>query len=212
MSRGEPVTETADPRPLVVLVHGYLAHRMHLSLLSHRLRTEGFATLNWGYPTLRRSLTVAAERLASVLDRLDSERLEPPIHLVTHSMGGIVARAALERIRPRRLCRWVMLAPPNRGSEMARRLEPFLGDWSPPVRELSSGDGSLVNRLGMPTDVELGVIAAGHDLLVREESTRPDVPHEHVTIPCMHSALLIRRDAVRQVVAFLRTGRFLGVG
>jgi len=198
-----------DTRPLVVLVHGYLAHRVHLSLLSWRLQAENFETLNWGYPTLLRSLTVAAERLASTLDRIDSQSSSPPIHLVTHSMGGIVARAALERFRPRRLGRWVMLAPPNRGSDVARRLEPFLGGWSPPVRELSSGEGGLVHSIGMPAGVEVGVIAAGHDLLVREESTRPDVPHEHVTIPCMHSTLLVRRDALRQVVAFLRTGRFL---
>lgn len=203
------MTGGEETRPLVVLVHGYLAHRIHLSLLSSRLRAEGFATLNWGYPTFRHSLTVAAERLASTLDRLDSEPPNRLFHLVTHSMGGIVARAAFERVRPRRLCRWVMLAPPNRGSDVARRLEPFVGGWSPPIRELSSGTTGLVHSLGMPTSVEVGVVAAGYDLLVREESTRPDVPHEHVTIPCMHSALLVRRDAARQIVAFLRTGRFL---
>jgi len=202
------MTEIDDGRPLVVLVHGYLAHRVHLSLLSRRLQAENFATLNWGYPTVRTSLVVAAERLASTLDRLDAEPSQSPLHLVTHSMGGIVARAALERVRPRRLHRWVMLAPPNRRSDMARLLEPYFGGWSPPVRELSSGKTGLVHSLGMPTDVEVGVIAAGYDLLVREESTRPDVPHEHVTIPCMHSALLVRRDAHRQVVSFLRTGRF----
>lgn len=206
---GRPMKGSDGPRPLVVLVHGYLAHRVHLSLLSRRLQAENFETLNWGYPTFRRSLTVAADRLAATLDRLDAEQATTPLHLVTHSMGGIVARAALDRFQPRRLRRWVMLAPPNRGSDVARRLEPFVGGWSPPVRELSSGGTGLVHSLGMPVDVEVGVIAAGYDLLVREESTRPDVPHEHVTIPCMHSALLVRRDAVRQIVSFLRTGRFL---
>lgn len=207
--RDSPMKRCDDPRPLVVLVHGYLAHRVHLSLLSWRLQAEDFETLNWGYPTFRRSLTVAAESLASTLERIDAESSGPPIHLVTHSMGGIVARAALARFRPRRLGRWVMLAPPNRGSDVARRLEPFLGSWSPPVRELSSGSSGLVHSLGMPAGVEVGVIAAGRDLLVREESTRPDAPHEHVTIPCLHSTLLVRRDALRQVVAFLRTGHFL---
>lgn len=198
-----------DLRPLVVLVHGYLAHRVHLWLLSRRLQADDFQTLNWGYPTFRRSLTIAADGLAATLERLDAEPTNPPIHLVTHSMGGIVARAALDRFKPRRLHRWVMLAPPNRGSDVARRLEPFVGGWSPPVRELSSGASGLVHSLGMPLGVEVGVIAAGYDLLVHEESTRLDVPHEHVTIPCMHSALLVRRDVVRQIVSFLRTGRFL---
>ena len=198
----------AGPEADVVLVHGYMAHRAFLSLLAARLRGEGFRTLNWGYPTFRRSLLVAAERLASTLRRLDAERPGTPLHLVTHSMGGIVARAALERTRPSRLGRWVMLAPPNRGSHVASLLEPMFGRMSPPVRELSSRQGGLVHAIAMPTDVDVGVIAAGYDALVSEDSTHPDGPHEHTTIPCMHSSLLVRRDAFRQIVAFLRNGRF----
>jgi len=90
---GRPTKGSDDPRPLVVLVHGYLAHRVHLSLLSRRLQAENFETLNWGYPTFRRSLTVAADRLAATLDRLDAEHATTPLHLVTHSMGGIIAPA-----------------------------------------------------------------------------------------------------------------------
>jgi pimeloyl-ACP methyl ester carboxylesterase len=200
------------PRPQVVLVHGYLAHRIHLSLLSRRLDREGFTPLNWGYPTVFRSLTVAAERLAATFRRLDAETSDAPLHLVTHSMGGIVARAALGLFRPTRLSRWVMLATPNRGSEVARRLEPFVGRLSPPVRELSTAESGLVHSIAMPAGVDIGVIAAGHDLLVTEASTRPDAPHEHVTIHCMHSSLLVRRDAFHQIVSFLRSGRFLEAG
>jgi len=60
----------------------------------------------------------------------------------------------------------------------------------------------------MPTDVDIGVIAASRDALVAPASTRPDVPHAHVTLPCLHSSLLFRRDAADLVAAFLATGEF----
>jgi hypothetical protein len=52
------------------------------------------------------------------------------------------------------------------------------------------------------------VIAAERDALVAAESTRPDTPHAHVTLPCLHSSLLFRRDAADLVASFLATGSF----
>jgi hypothetical protein len=123
-------------------------------------------------------------------------------------MGGIIARAALERFRPQKLGRFVMLAPPNRGSFVANAAVGVLGGLFKPVAELTTGPESLVNSLGMPTGIDIGVIAASRDALVSPESTRPDVPHDHVTLPCLHSSLLFRRDAADLVAAFLATGEF----
>lgn len=198
----------------VVLVHGYLAHRLWLSLLERRLRHQGFHTLNWGYPSLFQSLREHAARLREDLFRLDNGDDDGPggsvgaLHLVTHSMGGIVARAALEAGAPRRLRRIVMLGTPNAGSEVARRLAPFLGRLSPPIRELSNGQDGLVHAIGMPEGLEIGVLSARYDVLVSQVSARPQVPHHHVSINCSHSGLVLRKDAARHVVGFLRTGRF----
>ena len=192
----------------VALVHGYLANRFMLEVLAARLRRRGFQPRPWGYWNMRCSLLVHAERFAQRLIEFDGDDTVHTLHLVTHSMGGIVARAALDRYRPAKLGRFVMLAPPNKGSFVATRVAGSVGRMLRPVAELSTGQDSLANSLPMPRDVEIGVIAAEWDALVTAESTHPDAPHAHVTLPTFHSGLLFRRDAADHVAAFLATGRF----
>ena len=206
------IEEGNPARECVVLVHGFLANRLLLTVLARRLRRRGYTTEIWGYRNMRCSLLVHAERFATVLRRLDGSPDVSRIHLVTHSMGCIIGRAALGIARPEKLGRFVMLAPPNRGSFVATAAAGAFGRFFRPIEELTTRDDSLVNRLPMPPEVDIGVIAAGHDALVTRESTRPDAPHEHVTVPCLHSSLLFRRDAADLVTAFLRDGRFPGSG
>ena len=195
----------------VALVHGYLANRFMLEILGARLRHRGFWPRPWGYWNMQCSLLVHADRFAKRLMELDADEAVHTLHLVTHSMGGIIARAALDRYRPRKLGRFVMLAPPNKGSFVATRAAGTFGRLLRPVAELSTAPESLVNALPMPRDVEIGVIAAEWDALVSDESTRPDAPHAHATLPTFHSGLLFRRDAADYVAAFLATGRFPAV-
>ena len=79
--------------------------------------------------------------------------------------------------------------------DMTRAAEGTAAHWA--VSEVLSG-----------RQVDVGVIAASRDALVAPESTRPDVPHAHVTVACLHSSLLFRRDAADLVAAFLATGEF----
>jgi pimeloyl-ACP methyl ester carboxylesterase len=192
----------------VALVHGYLANRSMLALLGRRLRRRGFDTTAWGYWNIRCSLLVHAERFARELALLDADPAVDRLHIVTHSMGGIVTRAALDWYRPTKLGRLVMLAPPNHGSFVATRAANTFGRFLKPVIELSTADDSLVNTLPMPPDVEIGVIAAEYDALVSEESTRPDVPHDFVALPTWHTGLLFSRETAALTAAFLETGRF----
>ena len=203
-----PANGDEGPWECVSLVHGFFANPMMMTVLGHRLDGHGYLARPWGYRNMRRSILEHAEAFGRELAKLDADRAVGTIHLVTHSMGGIIARAALDRFRPRKLGRFVMLAPPNRGSFVATATAGVLGGLFKPVAELSTAPDSLVNSLGMPSGIDVGVIAASRDALVAPESTRPDVPHAHVTIPCLHSSLLFRRDAADLVAAFLATGSF----
>lgn len=203
--------DTPDPvrgREHVTLVHGFLANSLMFFYLRHRLRDAGFHTRTWGYLNMCCSIRQHARRLASELQCLDADPGIATIHLVLHSMGSIITRAALEEFRPQKLGRLVMLAPPNRGSFAATRAMAAWGGLFKPIRELSTASDSFVNRLSMPADVDIGIIAAQYDLLVSLESTRPDVPHDHAILPCLHSSLLFRRDSADLITMFLKQGSF----
>jgi pimeloyl-ACP methyl ester carboxylesterase len=206
--RFEPGTDAAHARECVVLVHGFLANKYLLSVLARRLRRYGYQTDAWGYWNMQCSLLVHAERLARELTALDTDPRVGRIHVVGHSMGCIIGRAALAEHRPAKLGRFVMLAPPNRGSFVATATAGTFGRLLRPVVELSTAADSLVNRLPMPSGVEIGVIAAEHDALVSEASTHPDAPHAHVMLPTWHTGLLFRHETPTLVARFLSTGEF----
>ena len=195
-------------RELVVLTHGFMAHRLMLRLLARRLRRAGWNIDIWGYESFVTSVRTHAQNFSDFLaERCDDERYDR-IHLVTHSMGCIIGRMAINEVKSKKISRFVMLTPPNRGSFVATRTAKVFGHFFRPVAELTTEQDSLVNSLADPADVEIGVIAAEQDALVSLESTRLGVPHEHVTLPCLHSAVLFRQDAANLIHSFLDTGSF----
>lgn len=190
--------------------------------LERRLLGEGYRVHNLGYPSLRAEPRALVEHVAGSVARLceGTRRL----HFVTHSLGGILTRALLAESRPESLGRVVMLAPPNRGSEYVDHLgrwplfEPLLG---PTATHLGTAPGSLPNRLP-PPDFELGVIAGTgslnpfsravlegpHDGTVRVDSTRLDGMRDFIALPVSHTFIMRSREVARQVLCFLRDGRF----
>ena len=185
-----------------------MAHRLLLKLFAARLRHAGWETRIWGYESFLTSVMRHAGRFSAYLEQLEADEQIEQIHLVTHSMGCIIGRMAIATKRPQKLGRFVMLTPPNRGSFVATAMPGIVGRIFRPVAELTTAPNSLVNSLADPDNVDVGIIAAAQDTLVSLDSTRLETPHEHITLPCLHSAVLFRRDAAKFTDAFLRTGFF----
>lgn len=196
----------------VVLVHGLLANPIVMGSLARWLTPSFSKVCNWGYDSLWSPIERHAARLATLLRELDAERHEQRIHLVTHSMGGIIARVALAEYLPQRFGRFVMIAPPNRGSHVARRLAPYLGRICPPLVQLTDDEKSYVCCLPPPTVRELGIIAAETDYLVDQTCTRLDGACDYIVLPGLHSSLLWRKGTADQVRHFLESGRFAREG
>jgi pimeloyl-ACP methyl ester carboxylesterase len=164
--------------------------------------------VNWTYPSLWSRIERHAAALAGLLRRLDDENADGEVHLITHSMGGIIGRLALAEYSPRRMGRFVMIAPPNRGSPVARRLAPWLGRLCPPLSQLTDHEASFVCTLPPPSVGELGIIAAQGDFMVLEHSTRLGCERDHIVLPGLHSSVLWQRETAEQVRHFIEYGQF----
>ncbi|RMG17372.1 MAG: alpha/beta fold hydrolase [Planctomycetota bacterium] len=205
--------------PPVVLLHGLGRTRLAMLPLARALRREGFEAVNLGYfgpGGVALGLRQLRERLARRL----GERAAGPLDFVTHSMGGIVARALLGsgEVAGRRL---VQLAPPNQGAAIANRVRrlPLLARV-PALWDLGRrAEGGLGFDVPPLRGVEVGVIAGRSfgpwhggrpsDGVVRVEETYLPEARDWILLEHFHTVVMNARDTRENVVAFLRGGRFL---
>lgn len=203
-SRPMPLTKSET----VVLVHGLARTRASMNKLQGWLEQAGYHVINWGYSSTRERIEEHGQRLHEFLAELDAEPNVERIHIVGHSLGGIVARYALTIETPTKMGRLVMLAPPNKGSASARKWAPFLGKLIKPLGQLSDDPKSAVNRISAPSGVEFGVIAAASDGKVDLEDTHLRGEADHLVVPGYHTFIVKRADVGEQVIHFLRHGGF----
>lgn len=203
--------ESVNRKHVAVLVHGLGAHRLMMALMGYRLKQLGYRVVNWGYSSIRGTIERHGQALHKRLSELDLDETTDELFLVTHSMGGIVGRTALSFGMPEKLQRMVMLAPPNRGSGWATWFGPLLRPFCHTVDQLATRPDSYVNLLALPpAHLEIGVIAAGQDVLVPIEHTRLGCERDHMVWPnTLHSGVLFRQAVVDQIHHFLKNGIFL---
>jgi pimeloyl-ACP methyl ester carboxylesterase len=189
------------------------------------LRREGYRVLNVAYPSQRAAVAELSEMALGPV--FPEARPGDRIHVVTHSLGGILLRQYLrEHGAPAALGRVVMLAPPNAGSEIVDTLAGwrFYG-WinGPAGRDLGTDAAHAPARLGsIPPSVDVGVIAGDFswnplfsslipgpdDGKVAVARTHVAGERDHLTLPYSHTWLMNRAKTRRQVLTFLREGRF----
>ncbi|KQP18853.1 alpha/beta fold hydrolase [Methylobacterium sp. Leaf100] len=226
MRHPEPGTipETAAPEG-VLLLHGIGRRAASLARMERAFQAQGYATLNLDYPARTAALVDLAARVAPTVAAFAARVAR--LHVVTHSMGGLVARALLTRHRPDNLGRVVMLAPPNGGSEVADRLHgmaAYRRFFGPAGAELTTRrDASLTALLGT-VDYPLGVIAGDRTLYpveswlmlprpndgrVSVHRTRVAGMSAHVTLHTTHGLMMWNGRVIGQALHFVRNGRFL---
>ncbi len=190
----------------VILIHGLGGNRWVMHPLSRHLLANGFAPSKWNYWSTGNSVQRHAERLSRYL--LEKSQGDRPLHFVTHSMGGIILRAALSKMKWKRPGRLVMLAPPNHGSKVARIAARYLHYVCPALTDISTEQTSMVHFLPPPSCQEFGVITALHDALVHSRSTYLKQQNDQIQIACGHNRILFHRVALTETTHFLDHGHF----
>jgi len=202
----------------VVVVHGLWMPGSEAYLLRERLLVAGFSPAQFRYRTIADDLDSSAARLAEFVATMPGER----VHLVGHSLGGLVMLKMLERYGPMRVGRLVCLGSPLCGSAAGENLARLPGGrwllgkamaqciaeapgrhWDGPLElgiiagDLAVGLGRVLGRLPVPHDGTVGVA----------ETQLPGAT-DHLVLPVSHFAMLFSAAVAWQTAEFLRTGRF----
>ncbi len=180
----------ADPlaaRVPVVLVHGLVDNHSVFAVMRRNLRRRGFAHVcSWNYSPLLTDVARGAAALGRHLEQICEQTGHDRVHVVGHSLGGLIARYHVQRQGgDQRVESLVTLGTPHQGTVLAHLLP------TPLVRQL---------RPGSPVIRELAEPAPG----VRTPVTAIYSDLDQVVLPtsagrCDHPDLQARNVLVRGV-------------
>jgi pimeloyl-ACP methyl ester carboxylesterase len=209
--RGNPVEPKKSEA--VVLVHGLWMTGTEMRVLGGRLEESGFRVRYFRYRSWRGGLEQAADALREFVDSTEGER----VHLVGHSLGGVVVAKMLEEAPLSRPGRVALLGSPMGGSAAARIVSRRrVGRWivGGVIRE-----GIVEHAPKWPGGRELLVVAGDiplgsglilgihkpHDGIIRVEETRVEGART-VTVRASHVGLLLSRKVAALLSDHLRGG------
>ena len=212
-------------KPVVVLLHGLARGHGSMARLGKFLRAAGYETVSRTYPSRQHSITYLAHEVADWIAEAAGTR---PVCAVTHSLGGVIVRHLHDaRIRWERI---VMLAPPNRGSQLAAALVKnpvFAWYYGPAGAELADGSqwpqppapfaviaGTRGLALTNPTSWTMGRRFAPetvHDGTVAVAETKLDGMAAFAEVDATHTWIMNDTRVHDLVLRYLRTGTFADV-
>jgi pimeloyl-ACP methyl ester carboxylesterase len=223
--RSHPPADAPPLRGTALFVHGLWMTGAESFVMKRRLAARGFALRVLPYSSMTESMDTVARRCARVAQSLASRTLGP-VHLVGHSLGGLVIYRMFELglLAPDRFsgdfCRVVFMGTPVRGSQSARVLSGF-----GPAQHLLGSVGRSWLPHGVPGQwgftAQLGIIAgtAPHGLgrllsrfegpndgTVAVAETQLDGAASCCELPVSHAGMWFSEEVVACVARFLDTG------
>lgn len=200
----------------VILLHGLWMRGLVMSSLARRLRDADYSVDVLDYPSVAGGPQQGAERLIAALRAAKS----PRVHLVGHSLGGMVALHALQSMTDAPAGNVVCLGSPLRGSSAAQKFAHWpVGSWllgrssAALCQGIECWDNSrplgvIAGSLPMGFGFVIGGLEAPHDGTVSVAETQIEGLSDHCVVAATHTGLVFSAEAAKQTVAFLSSGRF----
>jgi pimeloyl-ACP methyl ester carboxylesterase len=202
----------------VVTVHGLWMRGTAMAALRNRLTPRGFELHHFSYPSVAGTLASCVDALAEYIAGVGGDT----VHLVGHSLGGVLICAMLENRLPPGLGRVVCLGAPLRGSRSAARLARLPGGRRLIGRCLAEVNacggfkawragievGCIAGRIPLGVGRLLGPFPEPNDGTVAVDETVIAGLSDHMVLPVSHVALLWSTQVASQTAHFLEHGRF----
>jgi hypothetical protein len=193
-------------RTPVLLVHGLVDNRSVFSVMERSLRRRGFADVcTWNYSPLLTDIARGAADLSAHVERICAQTGHDRVHVVGHSLGGLIARYFVQRLGgDRRVESLVTLGTPHQGSLLAHMVP------TPLIRQLRPGS-RLLRELAEPMAgcrTTVTAIYSDLDQMVLPTSSgrcdHPDLGARNVLVHGIgHMSLPRHRSVVDEVAATL---------
>lgn len=202
IKRGLIIGDVENAGTPIILIHGVVDNRSVFTMIKRGLRRRGFGriiTLN--YSPLTDDVRVVAERLEALVEALCIETGYERVHVIGHSMGGLVARYFVQRMGgDSRVHTLVTLGTPHQGSDLAK-LVPH-----PVARQMRPGSDILTELAAPSPGCRTRFVAIWSDLdqmIVPKGNARiehRDLNARNVFVPSVgHNSLPVDGRVVHEV-------------
>lgn len=192
---------------------------MEMGLMRRRLRqTLGVRIFQFSYHAVTEGIAENTRRLSHFIDRLPADS----VHLVGHSLGGVLALQMLKRFPTEKVDRVVCLGSPLVDSSAARQLSRwsrgraiigktfFEAVLDQPLQRCDPDHdvGMITGRLALGIGMLVVTLEGPNDGVVAQQETELPGLHDHLMLPVSHFGLLLSPRVTRQTAHFLRYGKF----
>lgn len=207
------------PATHVIYIHGlWLSGRESLFLRRRLARDAGYSLHTFSYPTVSSSMAEVTERLHAFVQKLQPQTL----HLIGHSLGGLVIYRFLERYPEQAPGRVVFLGTPSVASRAAvsaarnRWIAPLVGRCvAEELLREQSRQWQARRDLGIIAGTQplgLGQFFARFDEdcdgTIAVSETRMPGATDHITLPVSHMGMMLSARVARETAHFLERGAF----
>lgn len=212
LTTGHPSGQTAHDTP-VLLVHGYAHNQSGWWVLDRHLRAAGFTSVHrLNYLPLGTGVPALARRLARRVEEVKRLTGAPRVHVVAHSLGGILLRWYVQELGgDRSVATAITLGSPHEGTVAAylwpERTAVHLRPGSQVIDRLAAG--------ARPSPVRWVAFYSDADLLIRPTSAArlraPGLAATNIKVRGLgHLSLLLSPKVLRAVTAQLEAAEGVG--